>query len=686
MLPDTRVAEGAIPHAAAVHRMIKDEGRRRSVQRSTRVGKQRQPQDARALASRPARETTPQRASLRERARYWFDNTLARGVVVLIGWLAVACLALAVPASALLVWTDDHAPDTPWAKTAAVWRSVGQTLRLGGEVGSPLRVVLSVLLALVALFYVSTVVGLMTTAITDELTALRRGHSTVLEHGHTVLLGWSAQTFTVVAELVAAPAKQRRAAVVVLADRDVTEMEEELRTEVGGTGRTRIVCRNGHPSDPAALARVSPATANVVVVMPRDRADDDAEIVKNLLALRATVDDDDRVRVVAAVRDARYRLAAALAAGPNAVVLEADDVTARLVAQCARQPGLSLVYQELLDFAGDEFYVVDASAHEGRVFAEVLRICPASSVVGIVRADGTLHLNPPADCVVAARDRLVVIAQDDDTTVPTDEPAVFDETMIVNRAPSVRPCERVLLLGWNRRARHIVRHLSGHVAAGSVLHVVAEGGESLAAEVRTAATEAAPALTLAFTPGDPTLPGTVNGTDLAEYDGVIVLGPDRGPGAEAPDDRTLVTLLLLRELERTSGVAVRVVTEMTDDRNRALAPVGVGADFIVSGKLVGLLMVQISQNWHLAALFEELLAPHGNAIHLKPAGDYVRTGQRTSFATVVESASRRGECAIGYRSRRLARSGIDDGVRINPAKSEVRCWSAEDDVIVVAGR
>lgn len=663
--------------------MIKDQGRRRSVY-GARVGKQRQPPNTPGRMSRPARGTPPPRAPWYERARYWFDNTLARGVTVLIGWLAVACLAVVVPVSALLVWTDDRAPDTAWAKTAAVWRSVGQTLRLGGEVGSPLRVILSVLLALMALFYVSTIVGLITSAITEELIALRRGHSTVLESGHTVVLGWSDQIFTVVAELVAANTNQGRSAVAVLADRDVTEMEEELRTEVGDTGRTRIVCRNGRPTDPAALARVSPATADVVLVMPRDRPDEDAEIVKNLLALRATVDDDSRVRTVAVVRDARYRLAVELAAGPDAVVLEVDDVTARLVAQCARQPGLSLVYQELLDFAGDEFYVVDAPGQAGRVFAEVLRACPTSSVVGVVRVNGTLHLNPPAASVLHPGDRLVVIAQDDDTTVTTDEPAAFDESVMVNRATTPARAERVLLLGWNRRARHIVRHLSGHVASGSVLHVVADGGETLATEVRAAAAQAAPTLTVTFGRGDPTLPGTVNDVDLSEHDGVIVLGPDHGPGHDSPDDRTLVTLLLLRDRERTSGVPVRVVTEMTDDRNRVLAPAGVGADFIVSGKLVGLLMAQISQNWHLAGLFAELLAPQGNAIHLKPVGDYVRAGERASFATVIEAASRRGECALGYRSRGLARVGAEHEVRINPAKAEVRYWSADDEVIVMA--
>ncbi len=110
-----------------------------------------------------------------------------------------------------------------------------------------------------------------------------------------------------------------------------------------------------------------------------------------------------------------------------------------------------------------------------------------------------------------------------------------------------------------------------------------------------------------------------------------------------------MTLLLLRDLERTSGSPVTVVTEMADDRNRALAPLGPGADVIVSGKLVGLLIAQISQNRHLAGLFEELFSRRRHRSSLKPAGDYVRAGCRASFATVVGLRHARGECAIGYR-------------------------------------
>ncbi|MGW0788134.1 hypothetical protein ACWD04_07725 [Streptomyces sp. NPDC002911] len=76
--------------------------------------------------------------------------------------------------------------------------------------------------------------------------------------------------------------------------------------------------------------------------------------------------------------------------------------------------------------------------------------------------------------------------------------------------------------------------------------------------------------------------------------------------------------------------------------NRAIAPVGSGADFVVSGKLVGLLMSQNSQDRNLAGLFEELLAPGGNTIQLKPAVHHVSGGAPRRRRRRVGFAPREG--------------------------------------------
>jgi len=90
---------------------------------------------------------------------------------------------------------------------------------------------------------------LLTTGISGRLDSLRKGRSLVVENGHTVILGWSPQIFTVLSELVIANQNQRRSAIAILADRDKVEMEDEIRARLGNTGTTRIICRTGNPID-----------------------------------------------------------------------------------------------------------------------------------------------------------------------------------------------------------------------------------------------------------------------------------------------------------------------------------------------------------------------------------------------------------------------------------------------------
>lgn len=612
---------------------------------------------------------------------------MARGTPVLIGWLTLVCLAVVVPASAALVWADRRVPATWSGRLLAVWVSVGQTLKIGGAVGSPLYVLFSVLLALVALLFVSTLVSLITTGLNDKVLALRRGRSTVLEEQHTVLLGWSDQVFPIVSELIAANANQRRAVVAVLGPKDKAEMEDEIALAAGRLGHTRLFCRSGVTTDPAVVALVRPETARAVLVLTREGEGGDAHVVKTLLALEAAVRGRGRPGVVAAVRDGRHHRAAQLAAGPHGRVLNIEDVTARLIARTSRQPGLSLVHQELLDFAGDEFYTVREPALTGRTFGELLLAYATSSVVGIVRGAGGVELNPAAGSVLGADDRIVLVTEDDDTAVMADGPLPVDEAAIVLPGGSAPHPERFLMLGWNRRAPLIIDQLDPCAPEGSELVVVAQGEEALRDAARCARSHAR-RMRVTVHGGDITDPGALGALDVPSFDRAIVLGyddaDDAAPGALAGDDRTLVTLLHLRALEEASGRELAVVTEMADDRNRLLAPAREGADFIVGGRLISLLMTQIAENRHLADVFDSLFSADGDSLHLRPATHYVAPGRPVTFATVVESGRRQGHCVIGYRVYEDASQDPSYGVRINPDKRVPVRFGAQDSVIVLA--
>jgi len=128
-----------------------------------------------------------------------------------------------------------------------------------------------------------------------------------------------------------------------------------------------------------------------------------------------------------------------------------------------------------------------------------------------------------------------------------------------------------------------------------------------------------------------------------------------------------VTLLHLRDMLAKRGHNGSIVSEMRDDRDRALAQLTRADDFVVSEQMVSLLLTQISENRHLESVFTDLFDPEGAEIYIRPATYYVRQTPDQTFATLVEAARRRGEVAIGYR---LTEPGDGHGVVLNPDKAQ----------------
>ncbi len=608
---------------------------------------------------------------LRRRLRYWFDNTMSRGTTSLVGWLAFASLLLIVSVTGAL---DAVAPKDPAGKRpnplALLWKTFVSTFGLAvpGEDGLSLAELgLWFLLALGGIFIVSALVGLLTSGLHRKFEQLRKGRSVVVERDHTVILGWSDQVFTLVSELIEANASRRRSAVVILAEQDKVEMEDLLRQRLGKTGRTRVVCRTGSPLDLADLVLVNPNGArSIIVLAPQGTSAEDADayVVKVLLAInKGPAFRAKKHHVVAAVRDGRNRAVARLAGG-DAVVLDADDISSRLLVQTARQSGLSVIYTDLMDFGGDEFYIVAEPRLVGRPFGMALsayrRCCP----VGIVHANGATTLNPPMHTLIAPDDKLVILAEDDSLIKLSDRGFLVDESAIVHSVRGPQAPERTLLLGWNGRATKIIEQLDSYVTFGSTVDIVTSR-----ADVDMLASELTPKLsklTVRVKDGDTRDRDTLESLDVGGYENVIVLSDDQLDPLTA-DSRVLVTLLHLRETLSKRGTAGSIVSEMRDDRDRALAQLTKADDFVVSEQLVSLLMTQISENRHLESVFIDLFDPEGAEIYVRPASYYVRPVPGMTFATVVEAARRRNEVAIGYRRAELGEG--EHGIVLNADKT-----------------
>ena len=599
---------------------------------------------------------------MRRRLAYWFDKTMARGTFALVGWLAAICLAADIPISAMLVRYKYPGRATLVMHAVEVWKMVGSTFKVGGQVGPPLFVAASVAGAVVELLFASTLISLITAGVNKKIMDLRKGKSQVLESGHVAVVGWSAEVFPIAAELKASGARHGRKLLAVLAERDKAGMEDEIRARVHDA---RVMCRSGSPVVPTDIDRINPEPAQCLIVLadPGDEADE--QVIKTLLAIRNRT----ACRVVAAISDHDNLAAARKAGGADAQLLDIDDLASRWIAQATVQPGLSGVFTELLRFDGNEFCAAAVPALTGHSFGQVLHAFPVASPVGLVKADGTLLLNPPSDLVLEADDKVVAISAED--TFATGVAASIDEDAIVAAQRRPRMPVRLLMLGWNRRAPQIIRQLDAYVPTGSRIDITAEriSGDMIE-KVRTDLNRT----DVTVRNGNPADVDVLSSLDLVSYRHIIVLSAD-GVGDSVADFRSLVTLLHLRDLAKEAGRVFGITGEIADEHTLALAPIGEVDDFIVSRTMVSHLMTQVAMNPELIPVFNELFDPEGNEIILRPASDFVWTGRALTFTTVVESARRQGQVAIGYR-----RAGR---VTLNPDRRVPVTLGDTDAVIVV---
>lgn len=626
--------------------------------------------------------TTP---SAGERLRYWFDNWMARGPIALMALLGLATVAF-VAILGTIAWVvltvigdTGNLGEERQTPLDLIWRSLMRTLdpgTMGGDQQWPFRIMM-LIVTIGGLVIVASLIGIVSGAFDSKVEELRKGRSRVLEQDHTLILGWSTKVFPIVREIATANLSRGKSAIVILADRDKVEMEDDIKAQVGDTGKTKIIVRSGDPMNLAELEVANPHTARSIVVLAPDDADDpDSTVIKTTLAVTNNPRrKEGSYHIVGELQDPGNLEAATLVGRDEAHWVLSTELISRITVQTCRQSGLSVVYSELLDFDGAEIYFTEQPTLAGKTYFDAQLAFAESAVMGLVQG-GKVTLNPKADTVLASDDLIIVIAEDDDTIALT-EPGTPDLGVVSDSTVDAARPESTLVLGHNEGLQLMLTELDGYSTPRSRVAIVAD--------VEEPGFDGIVNLDVTFQRGDPTSRAVLDALYVHEFDHIIVLAAKETLPAQRADAKTLITLLHLRDIAVKKGADLNVVSEMIDDRNRELAEVTQADDFIVSDQLISLMLSQLSENKRLTDVFDELFSSSGAEIYLRPSELYVPEGVEADFYTVLEAARRRGETAIGFRIDAHARSSENSyGVTVNPTKSVKRAFAPGDKVIVLA--
>jgi len=644
-------------------------------------------------------------ASLRQRWRYRLDNFLARGSAALFVSLLFAFLGAIAALGLGRFLLSTLAPEATHALSRELWVVFLQLTDPGnmGEDSDNPAVLKSaaVVAGLTGVVIFSALIAFLTTALDQAIAHLKKGHSQVLESGHTLVLGWGPRVVEMLRELVEANESEKDPVVVILSEADKEQMDEYLRSHFTERKNTRIVTRSGSTGSVPSLQRVSAHRAKSAIVLAscthsstlEVKLASDARVIKTVLALESLLAADQEFAIVAEVFTDRNRQVVKDIAPGKVSAIDVEEILAKIMVQTSRTSGLAVVYSELLGFSGSEMYFFNDPRWGGTKFDRLQYHFPDGIPIGVRRKGSEIQIRPPGETVLGAEDEILIIAQDDSRIEFRSNPVMIPKARELPRLRVEREKERQLILGWSYKAPIIIQEYADYVLEGSEVDVVVKDApDALRATVASLDKEGG--VRVRLIDKDPLTSEELEAIDPFSYNHVIILPqkPHLDAEPERIDSETIVVLLHLRKqlkalAEAGKKPATKLITEILDSANRDLVSHAGVDDFIISNRMVSMLFAQMSEEPEIEGVYENLFREEGSEIYVKPAWLYFGSLPVTCrFGDLMRVAQKReGEIAIGYKLKELEPDpGANYGVSINPPKDSVVTLGRDDCLVVVA--
>eukprot|EP00931_Biecheleriopsis_adriatica_P114953 TRINITY_DN90819_c0_g1_i1.p1 TRINITY_DN90819_c0_g1~~TRINITY_DN90819_c0_g1_i1.p1 ORF type:complete len:868 (+),score=127.80 TRINITY_DN90819_c0_g1_i1:59-2662(+) len=589
-----------------------------------------------------------------------------------------------------------------------------------------LRIVGSVISVSGIIFW-SCVLAITVDLVRDKMEGLRQGKSRIIEQDHVLILGWTEKTVHIIEELCSANESEGGGVVAVLAPVSKETMELQLEYQLPTKHRkgTRVVFRSGSPLVVADLDRVSIHLAKAIIILATPGSADqaDADTLRTMLSIRSSKN-SWMSYVVAEVRDIDNEPLVKLVGGPMVETMVSHDFIGRLMLMSVRQPGLAKVYEGLLGFDGDEFYMSEWPELEGLDFGDLAEKFPEAIPIGVKTAEGRLILRPPVGYPIAKGDQIIVIAEDNDTYEP-EEANVVEMGEAPAKSDPDSSIEHILFCGWRRDIRDILAQLDSMVLPGSEVHMMTHciplslRSERLlddGLDVNSLAN-----LKIVHHFGNTSVRRKLSKLPITEYACCMIFA-DEAFEADTltADSHSMATLLLIRDLQYRNrkreinqmGVPVSeasdpgivkqaqsgmskltqgrqrcpIICEILDPHTQTIiatnAQLGLTSDFCQSNKLTAQVLAMVAEERTVNDLINELLGNHGCEIAVVPSSRYAHPDELTSFMVLQKRASRQfQELIIGYQQKDSVEKTV-----LNPYNKWKPCRWESHDLAILRGK
>lgn len=643
-----------------------------------------------------------------KRIRYRFEQFMAKGgssifISLLIAFLV--CFAVIVLIRGVILWFIGPVED--YNTVTDFWDHIWYTFLQMTDPGNMYQDsstsawirVTTVIAGFTGVILLSALIAFITTALDNLLYEFRKGRGIILEKDYTLILGWNERVIDILRELIIANESENYASIVILSSTSKEEMDDFIFKRIPNTKTTKIITSNGDSSNINELRRINAIDAKSIIVMAscpdsapyEDKLLSDTYAIKTIMAMITLQSGENQLPIITEIFTQQKRHIVNFFDDPNIIALDSWDIMGKLLVQTSLTSGLEMVYNEILSFDLSEVYF--HHANWGKTpFGELPYHFTDGVPLGIHKADGTLILRPDDDTILDADDEILILA-DDDSTIIFNESKLFEPSELPYTSQNLeKRSKRILILGWHDIGNIFVRESDEYLEEGSAFDVmIKEPSEEIMQHIKEI-DEEYPDIKITLHRENTLDIQNLTNLNPYTYDNIIILSQDpEEKSAEKIDSDTLMILLLLRKIAKIEKIDVsqsktKIITQILNSDNQDLIIQTDVDDFIISNKLITMILAQLSEEPQIKKLYDDIFQEDGSEIYVKPASLYFEELPiKVSFASIMGQARKREEICLGLRFGDLSKEAkANFGVTLNPQKDEVFEIGENDFLVVLA--
>jgi hypothetical protein len=582
-----------------------------------------------------------------------------------------------------------------WDDIWATWLQMTDPGNMNQDNHAPFWLKITTILSgIVGVVILSMLIAFITTTLENVFYNFRKGRGKVIEEDHTLILGWNERVVDIIRELILANESEKSASVVILATEDKEEMDDVIAKRLPDTKTTRVISTTGDFANINELERVNIKGARSVILLAsssesgtvEEKIDSDVLSIKAIMAIISCQNGKNRLPIIAEIFSEEKRELISFFKDDNIIALDSWDIMGKLLVQTSLTSGLEMVYNEILSFDGCEIYFYEADWNNV-TFGLLPYHFKDGIPLGVYNEADGLRLRPDEEYILKSDDSVVILAEDDSTINFENSPIISPKELELSDKKLEQDSKRILILGWHSIAEIFISESDDYLTEGTVVDVLFnEPDEDLKNRVGELQ-KMYPDFEINLKDSNPLMLDELEKTNPFSYDNIIILSQNTHElRADKIDSDTLIILLLLRNIKNETRIEseTKIITQVLNSENQEIITQTDVDDFIISNKLITMILAQLSEEPLIKTLYDDLFSEDGSEIYVKPANLYFKSfPKKVTFADLMGLVSKRDEVCLGIRKGKLCKdASANFGVKLNLAKNE-KIEIEEDDFVVV---